>query len=99
MTDFVRFNSNPKKIVDALYIFGMERGRVVGTVPNLNKKEEEVDEGLVREELKDRLHKVTFRQVKDAAFKCHFSGPSGLVSAATPLHQMVPDFRGRSMAF
>ena len=43
MTDFVRFNSNPKKIVDALYIFGMERGRVVGTVPNLNKKEEEVD--------------------------------------------------------
>ena len=41
MTDFVRFNSNPKKIVDALYIFGLERGRVVGTVPDLNKKEEE----------------------------------------------------------
>lgn len=43
MTDFTKFNSNPKKIVDALYIFGMERGRVVGTVPNLNKKEEEIE--------------------------------------------------------
>ena len=43
MTDFVRFNSNPKKIVDALYIFGLERGRVVGTVPKINRKEEDVE--------------------------------------------------------
>lgn len=43
MTDFIKFNSNPKKIVDALYIFGLERGRVVGTVPKLDKKDEEIE--------------------------------------------------------
>lgn len=32
MTDFAKFNSNPKKIVDALFLFGLERGMVVGTV-------------------------------------------------------------------
>lgn len=47
ITDFNKFNSNPKKIVDALFLFGIERGRVIGTVPKLNKKEEEiVDEDL-----------------------------------------------------
>lgn len=33
MTDFTKFNSNPKKIVDALFLFGLERGKVVGTAP------------------------------------------------------------------
>lgn len=43
MTDFSRFNSNPKKIVDALYIFAKERGRIVGTVPKIEKEEVEVE--------------------------------------------------------
>lgn len=49
ITDFNKFNSNPKKIVDALFLFGMERGRVIGTVAKINKKEEEItDEELDR---------------------------------------------------
>lgn len=32
ITDFSRFNSNPKKIVDALFLFGLNKGRVIGTV-------------------------------------------------------------------
>lgn len=43
MTDFGRFNSNPKKIVDALFLFGLERNQVVGTVGKIKKKEEEAD--------------------------------------------------------
>lgn len=43
ITDFNRFNSNPKKIVDALFLFGLERDRVIGTVPKLNKAEEELE--------------------------------------------------------
>lgn len=42
MTDFAKFNSNPKKIVDALFIFGLERGEVVGTVGPVNRQEQEV---------------------------------------------------------
>lgn len=38
MTDFTRFNSNPKKIVDALFLFGLERGRVVGTAGPVDNK-------------------------------------------------------------
>ena len=41
MTDFAKFNSNPKKIVDALFLFGLERGQVVGTVGKIKKSEEE----------------------------------------------------------
>jgi hypothetical protein len=41
MTDFAKYNSNPKKIVDALFLFGLERGQVVGTVGKVNKPEEE----------------------------------------------------------
>lgn len=53
MTDFTRFNSNPKKIVDALFLFGLERGLVVGTagtvpdyapVPIAATEEEDSDE-------------------------------------------------------
>ena len=43
ITDFARFNSNPKKIVDALFLFGLERGRVIGTVPKQAKPEEELE--------------------------------------------------------
>lgn len=42
MTDFAKYNSNPKKIVDALFLFGLERGQVVGTVGNIKKTEEEL---------------------------------------------------------
>jgi hypothetical protein len=51
MTDFDRFNSNPKKIVDALFLFGLERGKVVGTVPQISKVEEDEDLEAVDDEL------------------------------------------------
>lgn len=44
MTDFAKFNSNPKKIVDALFLFGMERGQVVGTTMPIRDKDEDVAE-------------------------------------------------------
>lgn len=43
ITDFMKFNSNPKKIVDALFLFGLERDRVIGTVPKQAKPEEELE--------------------------------------------------------
>jgi hypothetical protein len=43
ITDFAKFNSNPKKIVDALFLFGLERNRVIGTVPKQAKPEEELE--------------------------------------------------------
>lgn len=43
ITDFAKFNSNPKKIVDALFLFGLERDRVIGTVPKQAKPEEELE--------------------------------------------------------
>ena len=51
MTDFNRFNSNPKKIVDALFIFGLERGKVVGTVPKIEREEETVEVEVIEEEM------------------------------------------------
>jgi hypothetical protein len=53
MTDFGKFNSNPKKIVDALFLFGLERGKVVGTTmpgKSMNEDEEEAAE-LIPDEL------------------------------------------------
>lgn len=43
ITDFAKFNSNPKKIVDALFLFGLERDRVIGTVPKQARPEEELE--------------------------------------------------------
>lgn len=40
ITDFGRFNSNPKKIVDALFLFGLERGKVIGTVGKIVDNDE-----------------------------------------------------------
>lgn len=43
LTDFAKFNSNPKKIVDALFLFGLERDRVIGTVGEIAKPKEMED--------------------------------------------------------
>lgn len=53
MTDFGKFNSNPKKIVDALFLFGLERGQVVGTTMPIRDKDEEVaeQESLITDEM------------------------------------------------
>lgn len=51
MTDFANFNSNPKKIVDALFLFGLEKGKVVGTVGDTRKQEEQAEADLVSDEL------------------------------------------------
>lgn len=54
ITDFAKFNSNPKKIVDALFLFGLERDRVIGTVPKQAKPEEELEaEGIETDEEDD----------------------------------------------
>lgn len=54
MTDFQKFNSNPKKIVDALFLFGLERDQVVGSVkPSERKTEEELEAELIDDELLD----------------------------------------------
>lgn len=50
MTDFAKFNSNPRKIVDALFLFGLERGLVVGTAGGGSKPEQE-EAGDVPDEL------------------------------------------------
>lgn len=42
ITDFEKFNSNPRKIVDALFLFALDRNRVIGTVPKINKSNEEL---------------------------------------------------------
>jgi hypothetical protein len=44
MTDFAKFNSNPKKIVDALFLFGLEQGRIVGTAAKPPREKEGDDE-------------------------------------------------------
>ncbi|MDD2819520.1 MAG: 3'-5' exonuclease [Candidatus Nanopelagicales bacterium] len=43
ITDFAKFNSNPRKIVDALFLFGLERGVVVGTAGNVSEDKELAD--------------------------------------------------------
>lgn len=43
ITDFAKFNSNPKKIVDAMFLFGLEKERVIGTVPKQARAEEELE--------------------------------------------------------
>ncbi len=54
ITDFAKFNSNPKKIVDALFLFGLERDRVIGTVPKQARPEEELEaEGIETDEEDD----------------------------------------------
>jgi len=53
ITDFAKFNSNPKKIVDALFSFGLERGKIIGTVPNLNKPEEELEAADIEDIVED----------------------------------------------
>lgn len=45
-TDFAKFNSQSRKLSDALFIFGMQRGRVLGTTPPY-REEEEVDDSLL----------------------------------------------------
>lgn len=54
ITDFMKFNSNPKKIVDALFLFGLERDRVIGTVPKQARPEEELEaEGIETDDEED----------------------------------------------
>lgn len=44
ITDFQKFSSQVRKISDAVFLFGLDNNRIIGTVPNLNKKEEELDD-------------------------------------------------------
>ncbi len=53
MTDFNRFNSNPKKIVDALFVFGLEKNKVIGTVGYVSEEKEIPDEYTENEEDED----------------------------------------------
>ena len=43
ITDFAKYNSNPRRIVDALFMFGLKRGLVVGTAGSVKQAKEEED--------------------------------------------------------
>lgn len=43
ITDFQKFNSQVRKISDAMFLFGLERGKIIGTVGKIDKPEEEAD--------------------------------------------------------
>lgn len=62
ISDFTKFNSNPKKIVDALFIFGLEKGKIIGTVPKLSKdKENEVEVTDMDDEEEEELSRKDYK--------------------------------------
>ena len=44
ITDFQKFSSQVRKISDAVFLFGLEHNRIIGTVPKLDKQKEEAEE-------------------------------------------------------
>ena len=52
ITDFARFNSQSRKLSDALFLFGMGKGRVIGTAAPF-KEEDEVDDSMLETEEED----------------------------------------------
>lgn len=48
ITDFAKFNSQVRKISDAVFLFGLDRGRVIGTSLKPVKEEDEIDESLLK---------------------------------------------------
>ena len=74
ITDFSKFNSNPKKIVDALFIFGLERNKIIGTVEKINKKEEEISnpelEEIINEDTEEEIeNKYNVNKYKTLSLK------------------------------
>lgn len=54
ITDFAKFSSQVRKISDAVFLFGLEKDRIIGTVPKLDKQKEEAeDASAVPDELLD----------------------------------------------
>ena len=43
ITDFQKFNSQVRKVSDAVFLFGLEKGRIIGTVGKVSKPEEEAE--------------------------------------------------------
>lgn len=54
ITDFARFNSQSRKLSDALFLFGAERGRIISTTPPY-KEEDDIDDACLEEEDEDDL--------------------------------------------
>lgn len=50
ITDFQKFNSQIKKITDALFLFGLEKDMITGTVGSIPKEMEDVVDGVDAEE-------------------------------------------------
>jgi DNA polymerase elongation subunit (family B) len=44
ITDFQKFNSQVRKVTDAVFLFGLERDMIIGTVGRINKPEEALDD-------------------------------------------------------
>lgn len=44
MTDFQKFSSQVRKISDAVFLFGLEKDQIIGTVPKLEKKKEDAED-------------------------------------------------------
>lgn len=57
ISDFSEFKSQPRKIADAFYHFCLDKGKVVGTVPPAEKKEEEEPD--IPEEPSDEQDDIT----------------------------------------
>lgn len=44
ITDFARFNSQVRKVSDALFLFGLDKDKVLGTAGSVTEEEEDTDE-------------------------------------------------------
>jgi len=50
ITDFSKFNSQIRKISDAVFLFGLEKRKIIGTVAKIDKTEEEIESEEVSDE-------------------------------------------------
>lgn len=67
ISDFSRFNSNPKKIVDALFLFGLNKGRVIGTVGKVD--DDSVDDSIEDTDDEDDTDTVDLKKYKTLDLK------------------------------
>lgn len=45
ITDFQKFNSQGRKVTNNSFMFGLSKGRIIGTVPDINRNEDEAEIG------------------------------------------------------
>lgn len=65
ITDFQKFNSQVRKVSDAVFLFGLEKDLIIGTVGKINKPEEEAE----ADELDALLEEEEFDENDPANYK------------------------------